>query len=90
MIEILSGACLGLAIGIAQWRVTRRFGIGASWVVATAVGVGLFYGAAAAVLELLEVPLLKVNLIPSYGAILGLGAAIGQGVALLRQRAATR
>ncbi len=69
-IEITSGAIVGLGIGLAQSRVLRAF-VPTSrwWVVACVVGTGLGYGAAAAILELLEVPILKMNLIPAFGAI---------------------
>ncbi|HYK96890.1 MAG TPA: hypothetical protein VEU77_00725 [Candidatus Acidoferrales bacterium] len=86
-IQDLSGLVLGLAIGVAQWRVLRGpLGVGRWWIVATAIGVSLGYGTAAAVLELLEVDLLKVNLIPSYGAIVGLGAGIAQVIVLWSRR----
>ena len=88
-IQDLSGLVLGLAIGAAQWRVLRGpLGIGRWWIFATAIGVSLGYGTAAAVLELLEVDLLKVNLIPSYGGIVGLGAGIAQAIVLSRSRRA--
>jgi hypothetical protein len=88
IIQITSGAIVGLGIGLAQWRVLRSILPTARWwVVASMVGTGLGYGAAAAVLELLEVPVLKVNLIPAFGAIIGLLAGVAQGLVLRRSRA---
>lgn len=81
-IQITSGAAVGLGIGSAQWFVLppdlRR---GPSWIVASAVGAGLGYGAAIGLLELVEVPILKTNLIPSFGAILGLFVGAAQALA---------
>jgi hypothetical protein len=86
-IQDVSGLVLGLAIGVAQWRVLRGpLGMGRWWIVATAIGVSLGYGSAAAVLELLEVDVLKLNLIPSYGGIVGLGAGIAQAIVLRSRR----
>ena len=82
-IEITSGAMVGLGIGVAQSRVLRRpLGLERAWIVASVIGTGLGWGAAAAVLELLEVPILKVNLIPAFGAIVGILTGLAQGVAL--------
>ena len=87
-IQDLSGLVLGLAIGVAQWRVLRGpLAMGRGWIVATAIGVSLGYGTAAAVLELLEVGVLKVNLIPSYGGIVGLGAGLAQAIVFWSRRA---
>lgn len=82
LIEDASGAVLGLAIGLAQWLVLQRARPRLRWLVATAVGVGLGYGSAAAVLELFEIPVLKTNLIPSFGAIVGLFLGVAQATAL--------
>ena len=46
------------------------------------VGGALGYGAAAAVLELFDLPVLKANLVPSFGAILGLFVGVSQGLVL--------
>jgi len=82
-IEDASGAVLGLAIGLAQWLVLRRALPRLRWwLVASAVGVGLGYGSAAAVLELFEVAVLKTNLITSFGAIVGLFLGVAQATAL--------
>ena len=90
-IQDVSGLVLGLAIGVAQWRVLRGpLGMGRWWIVATAIGVSLGYGTAAAVLELLEVDVLKVNLIPSYGGIVGLGAGIAQAIVLRSRRSSVK
>jgi hypothetical protein len=84
-IQITSGAIVGLGVSLAQWRVVRSMLPTASWwIVATMVGTGLRYGAAAAVLELLEVPVLKANLIPAFGAIIGLLAGVSQSLVLRR------
>jgi hypothetical protein len=89
-IEILSGATLGLMIGVAQSRVLdRSLGIARWWIVASTVGTGLGYGAAAAVLELLDVPILRANLIPSFGAIVGLCVGVAQGL-VMRSRPGDR
>ena len=86
-IEITSGAIVGLGIGVAQWRVLRSvLPTARGWVAAGMVGTGLGFGAAAAVLELLEVPVLKANLIPAFGAIIGLLAGLAQGLVLRRSR----
>jgi hypothetical protein len=88
-IQISSGAIVGLAIGLAQLRVLRKLVPSTRrWIVASMVGTGLGYGAAAAILELLEVPLLKVNLIPAFGAIIGMFAGLAQAAVLWSRRAA--
>jgi hypothetical protein len=70
-----------------QWLVLRRLvDVGRWWIAASAVGAGLGYASAAAVLELLEVPVLKAALIPSFGAIVGLFTGAAQGVTLWRVR----
>ncbi len=82
-IEVTAGAVLGVAIGFAQWRVLRHVLPSLKWwLLATALGVGLGYGSAAAVLELFEVAVLKANLVPSYGAIVGLFVGVAQAIAL--------
>jgi hypothetical protein len=87
IIQISSGAIVGLGIGVAQSRVLRTF-IQTSgwWAVACVVGVGLGYGAATATLELLDVPILKVNLIPAFGAIVGILVGLAQAAVLRRRR----
>ena len=68
-----SGALLGLAIGTAQAITLRRMLPGVrGWILATLLGCALGYGAAAAMLEILEVPLLRINPVLSFGAILGI------------------
>ncbi len=85
-IQIGSGAMLGLAIGFAQWRVLRSLLPAARrWIVASMVGAGLGYGAATGVLELLDVPVLKSSLVPSFGAILGILVGVAQGLVLRRR-----
>jgi len=85
-IQVGSGAMLGLGIGFAQWRVLRPLLPAARWwIVASVVGAGLGYGAATGVLELLDVPVLKSSLVPSFGAILGLVVGIAQGLVLRRR-----
>jgi hypothetical protein len=82
-IEDMSGAVLGLAIGLAQWRVLRDVLPSFKWwLVATAVGAALGYGSAAAVLELFDVTVLKANLVPAFGAIVGLFVGVAQAIAL--------
>ena len=82
-IESTSGAIVGLGIGFAQWLVLRRLlPDGRWWIVTSVVGGAVGYGAAAAVLEVLDVPLLKANLVPSFGAILGLFVAVSQSLVL--------
>jgi hypothetical protein len=82
-IEVTAGAVLGLAVGVAQSRAMRNvLPSRAWWVVATAVGVGLGYGAAAAVLGLFDVTLLKANFVPAFGAIAGLFVGLAQAIAL--------
>ena len=86
-IQIASGATVGLGIGFAQWFVLRRLlPVGRWWIVASVVGSGLGYGAAVAVLELFDVPILKANLIPSFGAILGMFVGVAQGLVLWSRR----
>jgi hypothetical protein len=83
IIECTFGAIVGLAMGAAQWLSLRRvIPNGRGWIVASVVGGGLGYGAAAAVLELFEVPILKANLVPSFGAILGIFVGVSQGLVL--------
>ena len=82
-IETASGAVVGLGIGFAQWLVLRRgLSHGRWWIVASVVGGALGYGAAAAALELFDLPVLKANLVPSFGAILGLFVGVSQGLVL--------
>jgi hypothetical protein len=82
-IEISSGAIVGLGIGLAQSRVLGAFvPTPRWWVIACVVGTGLGYGAATAILELLEVPILKSNLIPAFGAITGILVGLAQVLVL--------
>lgn len=86
-IQMSAGATAGLGIGAVQWLALRRtVGATAWWIAASAVGAGLGYASAAGILELLEVPVLKAALIPSYGAILGLFVGAAQGLASWRDR----
>ena len=86
-IQIGSGAMVGLGIGVAQWRVLRPLlPTARRWIVASMIGAGLGYGAATGVLELLDLPVLKASLVPSFGAILGIVIGIAQGL-VLRSRA---
>jgi hypothetical protein len=81
IIEMTSGAIVGLAIGVAQWlALGRLLPERRGWLVTSAVGGALGYGIAAAVLELFDVPVLKANLVPSFGAILGLFVGVAQGL----------
>jgi hypothetical protein len=81
IIETTSGAVVGLAIGAAHWLVLRRLlPRRRFWLAMSAVGGALGYGIAAAVLELFDVPVLKANLVPSFGAILGLFVGLAQGL----------
>lgn len=85
VIQDLSGATLGLILGLAQWRVLRAVMRGrTSWLVASAIGAGIGYGIAAAALELFEFALLRANLVLSFGVIVGLCIGAAQAVALLR------
>lgn len=81
-IQCLSGGVLGLAIGVAQGRALR---LGLAWTVATAVGAFVGQGIAAAMLELLEIGVLKANLIPAFGGIIGLFVGVAQSVVLGRR-----
>ena len=88
-IETTSGAMVGLGIGFAQWLVLRRLlPEGRWWMVMSVVGGALGYGAAAAVLELFDVPILKANLVPSFGAILGIFVGVSQGLVFWSRRRA--
>ena len=83
IIQITSGAMFGLGVGSAQWVVFRRYLRGAGWwVAASMVGAGLGYGAATAILELLDLPLLKAAVGPTFGLTLGLFVGLFQGAAL--------
>jgi hypothetical protein len=87
VIQISAGAIAGLGIGSAQWLVLRRpLAMSRWWIAASAVGAGLGYASAAGVLELLEVPVLKAALIPSFGAIVGVFTGAAQGLTLWRVR----
>ncbi len=82
-IQCGSGAIVGLAIGMAQWRVLRPVvPNGRRWIVLTAIGGALGYGIAAVVLELIDVAPLRATLVPSFGAILGAFVGVAQGLAL--------
>lgn len=86
-IQISAGAMAGLGIGSMQWLVlSRPLDVSRWWIAASAVGAGLGYASAAGVLELLEVPVLKAALIPSFGAIVGLFTGAAQGLTLWRVR----
>jgi len=86
-IQISAGAMAGLGIGSVQWLVLRRpLDVSRWWIAASAVGAGLGYASAAGVLELLEVPVLKAALIPSFGAIVGLFTGAALGLTLWRVR----
>jgi hypothetical protein len=81
-IEGVAGAIIGFSIGGAQWTCLReRLPRRRAWMAASAIGGALGYSAAAAALELLEVPFLKAHLAPSYGAIMGLFLGAAQAAA---------
>ena len=85
VIQVLSGATLGIILGFAQWRVLRPFLIDrASWLIASAVGAGIGYGIAAAALELFDIDFLRANLVLSFGAMVGLFLCAAQALALSR------
>ena len=85
VIQDLSGATLGIILGIAQWRVLRPLLPGrVSWLIASAIGAGIGYGIAAAALELFEIEFLRANLVLSFGAMVGLFLGVAQAFALLR------
>ncbi|GAC1506688.1 MAG: hypothetical protein NVS1B3_06480 [Candidatus Dormibacteraceae bacterium] len=82
-IQILSGATLGLTMGAAQARAfDRSLRLDRRWLVATMVATGLGYAAATGALELLEIGILRANLIPSFGVIVGLFVGIAQSLVL--------
>lgn len=82
-IEDTSGALLGLSVAFAQWRVMRGTRLGTRWwIAAGAIGAGLGYGSAAAILELLEIDALRTNLIPAFGGIVGIFMGTAQGIVL--------
>lgn len=86
-IQDVSGATLGLLLGLAQWLVLRRLGLGrTSWLVASALGAAIGYGVAAAALELFEIEILRANLVPSFGLIVGLFLGVAQAVSLALPR----
>ncbi|HEY8807781.1 MAG TPA: hypothetical protein VIN70_09385 [Candidatus Limnocylindria bacterium] len=88
VIQDLSGATLGIILGIAQWRVLRPLLSGqVSWLIASAIGAGIGYGIAAAALELFEIEFLRANLVLSFGAMVGLLLGGAQAVALMRSGA---
>ena len=88
VIQDLSGATLGIILGIAQWRVLRPLLSGqVSWLIASAIGAGIGYGIAAAALELFEIEFLRANLVLSFGAMVGLLLGVAQAVALMRSGA---
>jgi hypothetical protein len=83
VIQMTSGAIVGLGMGCAQWLVLRRpLSVERWWIVASAAGAALGYGAALGALEVLEVPILKANLMPSFGAMLGLFLGIAESLVL--------
>lgn len=88
LIEDTSGAVLGIAVAIAQWLALREVLPRARWwIAATAIGAGLAYGTGSALLEVFELPLLKTNLVLTFGATLGLFVGIAQAFVLVSVRA---
>lgn len=88
VIEDVSGALLGVGVGLAQWLALRDvLPRGRSWIVASAIGAGLAYGIGSALLEVFELPLLKTNLVLTFGATLGLFVGIAQALVLTAGRA---
>jgi hypothetical protein len=82
-IQMTFGAVVGFGVGCSQWLVLRRaLPIGRWWIVASAVGAALGYGVALGALEVLEVPILKASLMPSFGAMLGLCVGVAQSLVL--------
>jgi len=82
-IEDISGATLGIAIGLAQLVLVvsvsdRRRG----WVVATAVGPGLGYGSAAGLIDFVGGPVLKASVPATFALILGLFVGVAQALVL--------
>jgi len=82
-IEDLSGAALGIAIGLAQLPAIagltdRRRG----WVIATAIGAGLGYGSAAGLIEFVGGPVLKASVPATFALILGLFVGVAQALVL--------
>lgn len=73
---VIGGLVTGSLIGAAQWAVLRRYGVGAWWIVATALGLagGLAVGAAA------------VGYATSTGALVAMGALSGLGVGAAQSR----
>ena len=84
-IQDLSGATLGLIVGVAQWLalregLPRRRG----WLIGSAVGTAIGYGIAAALLEGFEIDLLRASLVLWFGATVGLFMGLAQGIVLAR------
>lgn len=83
IIEDTSGAVLGLCIAAAQLIGARRLaGRGRAWIPATAIAAGLGYGTAGALLEIVDVEVLRIAPIVSFGVILGLFVAVAQALVL--------
>lgn len=85
MIEVGSGAVLGLAIGLAQgFAGTHEMARHRRWLAATLIGTSLGYGAAAGVLEFVGGPILRANLAVTFMFILGLFVAAAQALIIAR------
>jgi hypothetical protein len=75
---VLGGAIAGAGIGAAQWALLRRRGVSLTWVVATALGLGVGLAAGAALVSYRT----DITSLVVVGAISGLAVGLAQGALL--------
>ena len=74
----LNGVITGAGIGAAQWALLRRRNVGATWLAATALGMGAGLAAGAALVSYRT----DITSLAVMGAVSGLGVGIAQGALL--------
>jgi hypothetical protein len=75
---VLGGVVSGAGIGVAQWALLRRRGVGVSWIPATAVGLGSGLAVGAALVSYRT----DVTSLAVMGAVSGLAVGAAQGATL--------
>ncbi len=75
---VLGGVVTGAGLGVAQWMLLRRRGIGIGWIPATATGLGVGLAVGAALVSYRT----DITSLVVMGAVSGLGVGIAQGAML--------